>query len=132
MPPTRPVEILVVDDEPLLLRMLEIALRVQGCVVRTAGSGSEAIEMYRRHCQSIDVVLLDVQMSGTNGPQTLVTLREMNPEIRAAFMSGNTGSYSEEELRSLGASHFFEKPFRCFAEVANILRQMKTPGLQVA
>src|SRR5947207_13474858 len=56
--------ILVVDDEPALLRLLEVWLRQEGFAVVTAASGAEALEAYRRHAAALAVVLLDVRMPG--------------------------------------------------------------------
>jgi CheY-like chemotaxis protein len=102
--------ILVVDDEGIVRSMLGVGLRQQGFAVWLAAGGQEALGLYRDHSQAIDVVLLDVRMPGLDGPQTLVALRQMKPQIRCCFMSGDLGSYGEERLGSLGAA-FIRKPF---------------------
>ena len=60
--------ILVVDDEAGVLRVLDLVLRQQGFAVWPAAGGVEAVELYRRHREAIDVVLLDVCMPGLDGP----------------------------------------------------------------
>lgn len=103
--------ILVVDDEPAVLQLLEVALRQQGFTVWRAGNGREALDLYQRHESAIELVLLDVQMGGLDGPQTLQALKERFPQVRCCFMSGSTGKYSFEDLMALGALRVLPKPF---------------------
>ncbi len=117
-------EVLVVDDERLVLRLLELALPQHGLVVRSAGGGAEAVDLYRRHRGSIGVVLLDVRMPGLDGPQTLAVMREIDRGVRCVFMSGDTRGYSAEELLGLGAARVVTKPFRDLAELAATLREV--------
>jgi len=115
--------VLVVDDEHFVRLLVQLGLERDGFDVWLARDGREAIDLYRRHRAEIAVVLLDVQMPGLDGVQTLEVLRELNPEILACFMSGNTGAYEPEELLQRGAAHFIAKPFR-LDDLANILRLM--------
>jgi CheY-like chemotaxis protein len=110
--------VLVVEDEPGVLRMLGLALRHAGFTVRLASSGAEAVWLYEQEGNCIDVVLLDVQMPGLDGPQTLARLRQLNPNVHALFMSGYTGKYTPEELLALGASRVLAKPFRSLTDLA--------------
>ncbi len=101
--------VLVVDDEPHIRRVLELALTREGLAVWTAASGREAVELYRRQRDSIGVVLLDVNMPGLSGPCTLAELRQINPAVRAAFVTG--GASEVDELLALGAAAVLPKPF---------------------
>lgn len=103
--------------------VLHDKLRQEGFSVWLAADGQEALDLYRNHCDTIDVVLLDVRMPGLDGPQTLAALQEITPQVRCCFMSGYLGSYTEESLRDLGAAEFFAKPFR-LAEVAHVLGEL--------
>jgi CheY-like chemotaxis protein len=118
-PQTQP-GILVVDDDRILLRLLSSVFARQGFAVWTAADGATAIDLYRRHQQAISVVLLDVCMPEMDGLQTLRELRRINPSVRACFMSGFTGKYVPEELRSAGGLFLVEKPF----EVLPLAEQM--------
>jgi CheY-like chemotaxis protein len=113
--------VLVVDDEHMVRIMLQLGLERSGFGVWLASNGQEAIQLYREHRESIDVVLLDIRMPGLDGPQTLEALREMNPDIRACFMSGYLGDYAPEELRQHGAACVLPKPF-LLADLAGVLR----------
>lgn len=123
--------LLVADDEGEVRDVLNDGLRREGFSVWLAADGQEALEQYRNHCETIDVVLLDVRMPGLDGPQTLAALQEMTPQICCCFMSGYLGSYTEENLRNLGAATVFAKPFR-LAEVAHVLGELAGSRLRPA
>jgi DNA-binding NtrC family response regulator len=119
-PAPRAHGILIVDDEAAVRGLLNIGMRQEGFAVWVAADGQEALDVYRRHQEAIDVVLLDVRMPGLDGPHTLVALQALNPQIRCCFMSGELGSYTAERLHELGALAFFQKPFH-LAETARVL-----------
>ena len=119
--------ILIVDDEPLVRSVLEVALRKAGLQVLSAGSSDEAIHLYGENRHAIGQVLLDVRMPEKDGPQTLAALRRIDPELVCWFMSGDTGAYSWEELHEMGAAGVFAKPFQ-LAEVVAAVRKL-TPAV---
>jgi DNA-binding response OmpR family regulator len=123
--PDRP-GVLVVDDDPMLLPLLDTVLQRRGFRVWLASGGRDALDVYRRQQSQIGVVLLDVRMPDLDGPGTLAELRRLNPEVLCCFMSGHTGDYTEEELVSLGALCCFAKPFRVH-EVAEALWRTARP-----
>jgi CheY-like chemotaxis protein len=118
--PLRTYGILVVDDEAGVRGVLKVWMRQQGLVVWVAANGQEAVDLYLRHRQSIDVVLMDVRMPRLDGPQTLTAMKQLNPQVRCCFMSGDLGCYTLETLQNLGATAVLRKPFD-FAEVARAL-----------
>jgi CheY-like chemotaxis protein len=120
-------EILVVEDEATVLKMMEVALRHYGFAVKLAACGQEAIDLYQRHHQTIALVLLDVQMPDLDGPDTLAALQKINPGVRFCFMSGHTGKYDPEELRAMGAAHVFQKPFASLSLFARLLWRLVRP-----
>jgi DNA-binding NtrC family response regulator len=113
--------ILIVDDEAHVRSILQVALRHEGHTVWLAGDSREALDLYRRHHESIDVVLMDVRMPGRDGPQTLAALQNLNPQVRCCFMSGSLGAYTEEGLFDLGAVAIVPKPFH-LDELGQVLR----------
>jgi two-component system OmpR family response regulator len=121
-----PRGLLVVDDEEGVRRIVGLAMRGRGFEVWLASGGDEAAALYREHRSAIDLVLLDVQMPGRDGPGTLAALREIDPDVRFCFVTGGAGRYSEEALLALGASRVFWKPFR-LTELAQQLKRVATP-----
>ena len=122
-PDTRAHGVLVADDDPAVRTVVHTALGQHGFAVWQAADGREALEIFRRHCECIDVVLLDVCMPNLDGPQTLAALRELNTQVRCCFMTGGSDDYTEQGLHHLGAEAVFLKPFR-LPEVARVLRDV--------
>lgn len=115
--------VLVVDDEHMVRIVLQLGLERHGFDVWLAPNGREAIELYRTHREDIAMVLLDVQMPGLDGPHTLDALRELDPEVLACFMSGDTGAHTPEKLWQQGAVCIIAKPF-FLDDLADILRRV--------
>lgn len=115
--------VLVVDDDQLVRLMVRTGLERNGFDVWIAADADEAVEVYRMHTGRIAVVLLDVQMPGRDGPETLDALRELDPGVPVCFMSGDTGDYTADELTRRGATCFVPKPF-LLNDLAETLRQV--------
>jgi CheY-like chemotaxis protein len=101
-------------------------MQTHGFAVWVAENSLAAVELYRRHHDAIDVVLLDVRMPIRDGPETLAALRELDPYICFYFMSGDLGKYSKENLLALGAVDLFCKPLR-LRELAREFKRIATP-----
>jgi CheY-like chemotaxis protein len=115
--------ILIADDMALILTMLKFELEFRGFNVWLAVDGDDALDLYRMHRDEIDLVLLDVQMPGLDGPHTLEALRLLNPDVVACFMSGGSSLLTEEDLLGRKPAWIFGKPFRP-GEVANLLQRI--------
>src|SRR5262249_54197572 len=102
--------VLVVDDEGSVRGVLDIGLRHYGFALWLAADAADALALYQRHREFIDVVLLDVRMPGLDGPRTLAALRQLDPQVRCCFRSGSLGGYTEEELRYLSSAAVLSKP----------------------
>jgi CheY-like chemotaxis protein len=115
--------VLIVDDTAFILTLLKFEMESRGFNVWIAMDGDDALDLYRRHRKQIDVVVLDVQMPGLDGPHTLEALQRLSPEVVACFMSGDTGEYTPDELLARGAALLFSKPFRA-AVVGDLLLRL--------
>ncbi len=104
--------VLVVDDERHVRVLTTRMLRHLGYEVIVAGSGSEALETYRRKAAEIDVVVLDLIMPGMDGAEVQRRLRAHDPAVRVVMTSG----YHEADIRrrfsAAGIAGFIQKPFR--------------------
>jgi CheY-like chemotaxis protein len=103
--------------------MIRLALERSGYRVIMATNGLEAVDIYRRHGADIAAVVLDVQMPDMGGPHTLDALLELDPHVRACFVSGDTGKYAPRDLIQRGALAVLFKPFR-LNELADVVRRM--------
>lgn len=121
--PAKQPHILVVDDDPMVLNLLQIVLQQKGFAVQLAAGGKAALDVYRTTPERIDLVLLDVCMPGLDGPATLREMQRIHPGVVACFMSGYTGRYTLQDLRQCGGVDFFSKPFR-MDETAQALWQL--------
>ena len=103
--------ILIVDDEPFLVRTTGLILEDIGYRALTALSGSEALAIFRQNRQRISLVLLDLSMSGMSGEQTFDGLREIAPDVRVLISSGHGVEGKVSALLERGCSGFIQKPF---------------------
>jgi CheY-like chemotaxis protein len=104
--------VLVVDDEPHIRRIGELALRSVGNMeVYLASSGAEAVELAA--AERPDVILLDGMMPGMDGPTTLGSLRERpeTAQIPVIFMTAKVRQHEVERYLRLGAAGVIAKPF---------------------
>lgn len=99
--------ILVVDDHPNMLRLLCKVLRPDGRVL-TASSGDEAIQVLQR--ESVDVVLADLRMPGTDGLAVLRACRQLRPRTQFILMTAYASVPTAVEALRLGAFDYLTKP----------------------
>jgi PAS domain S-box-containing protein len=113
--------ILVIDDEPLVLRMLKKALRQHDVVATT--QGAEALE----HCreQDFDLILSDLMMAGIDGVDLYGRLMEFRPDLaaRVVFMTGGAFTPRTRDFLSAIPNRCIEKPFEA-QEVLGLLERM--------
>jgi CheY-like chemotaxis protein len=118
--------VLIVDDDEGTRAVLDIWLRRHGCGVWLAAAGPEAIHLYLQHWHEIDAVLMDVNMAAMDGPQTLVALRLINPQVCCCFMSATLTGYTEADLLAFGAREIVRKPFR-LVDIGQLLGKVGVP-----
>jgi PAS domain S-box-containing protein len=112
--------VLVVDDDPLQLRIAERTLTQLNYKVKTAESGEHAVEYIKDHPQ--DILVVDMVMTGIDGVETLRRVRALYPEQRSIIFSGFAPTQEVEEARALGALVFLPKPFSLTALAAAVHR----------
>jgi CheY-like chemotaxis protein len=103
--------ILVVEDEPALLKMATIVMESQGYTVLAAGCPAEAIRMAGEHAGRIDLLLTDVVMPGMNGRDLAKSLVSTYPGLKRLFMSGYTADIIARHGVMDEGAHFIQKPF---------------------
>ncbi len=99
--------VLVVDDQPKLLRFVEIDLKLRGYEVATTTSGEEALKLIKPDWP--DIMLLDMVMPEIDGFEVLRRLRSFSRLPVIAFSASHG---SQEEAMKCGANDFLNKPFR--------------------
>ncbi len=103
--------ILIVDDDPVIVRLLQINFRLEGYLVETASRGEEALE--RAAESRPDVVVLDVMMPGVDGWEVCLRLKA-DPAMREVpiiFLSARAQDEDRQRGYALGVSEYVTKPF---------------------
>ena len=110
-PPVRAARrLLVVDDEPLVLRSLTRLGQRQGLVVVPAGDAASALSVLRSG-EPIDVALIDLVMPDMDGEALLDAVRQLRPSVSVIMMSGYAREERAAHCLSQGAVAFLRKPF---------------------
>jgi len=103
--------ILLVEDEPAILKMTTIMLERHGYTVLKASTPGEAIRLAREHIGRIDLLLTDVIMPKMNGRDLAENLVSIHPDIKRLFMSGYTANVITKHGVLNEGEHFIQKPF---------------------
>jgi two-component system, NtrC family, response regulator AtoC len=103
--------ILLVDDEPGMLRYIRTLLEVDDHQVDTASTGEEALQRIEKGLHP-DLVLLDVLMPGIDGLETLEQLRQLKPGVKVVMLSCVSDTRKVVQAMRLGAQDYLTKPFQ--------------------
>jgi EAL domain-containing protein (putative c-di-GMP-specific phosphodiesterase class I)/DNA-binding response OmpR family regulator len=106
--PPKLASVLVVDDEPLLQRVLETGLGLFGFEVTVVGDGPAALSRLAE--RRFDITLLDLVLPGMNGLEVLRRLRE-GSEVPVIVLSGQGDQARKVTALNIGADDFVDKPF---------------------
>ena len=101
--------ILIVEDEPKMLRLLDLNLKEEGYTVRTAPDAETALNLLRQ--EKIDVVLTDLKLPGMSGLEFLQAARRTNASIPVVLMTAYGTVETAVEAMKAGASDYVLKPF---------------------
>src|SRR5512147_350989 len=106
---TKPVRVLVVDDEPTLLRALEALLRKKGYEV--TGLDSPIVATQKLAQEDFDVALLDIKMPQLSGLELLSAVKHRRPEVEVIMMTGHATVETALSAVRAGAYDYLTKPF---------------------
>ncbi len=127
-PPTGvPPTILLVDDEPSMLRYMRTLLEVESFKVETVNNGAEALQRLEQE-PAPALVLLDVLMPGLDGLETLEQLRQTRPDQKVIMLSCVSETRKVVQAMRLGALDYLTKPFQRNELTAVIRRSLEKPG----
>jgi len=99
---------LLVDDDPLYLRLLQRTLQRHGMHCHTAENAATALRLAREHL--FDFALLDLKLEQTSGLQLIPPLRQLHPNMRILIISGYASIATAVEAIKLGADDYLAKP----------------------
>src|SRR6266536_319710 len=112
----RTVRVLVVDDEPVLLKALEALLQRKGHVVTALDSPITATQRLAQ--EDFDVALLDVKMPDLSGLELLTAVKHRRPEVEVIMMTGHATVETALAAVKAGAYDYLTKPFEDGERVA--------------
>ncbi len=102
--------ILLIDDEPVVREMWGDFLNTLGYRVITARDGKEGIGVFEQNRDQIDLVILDLIMPRLGGKETLIRIKEINPDIKVIITSGYTEYEKMREMLGKKTVGFIPKP----------------------
>ena len=115
--------VLLVDDEVKIIEVARPMLEYLGYQVISAQSGEQAVDVFRRKADEIDLVILDLIMPGMDGGKVFDRIREIKPAMRVILTSGYAVSGPAEEIMQRGCSGFIQKPYN-ISELSQIVRKI--------
>ncbi|MDE0904695.1 MAG: response regulator [Planctomycetota bacterium] len=103
--------ILLVDDDPSILRLAQFCLEDRGLVVMLAEDGDRALDLLRD--EDFDLIVLDLMLPGKNGFEVLTILRssQRNTEVPVYILSARATDEVREQAEAAGANGYIRKPF---------------------
>jgi two-component system, OmpR family, KDP operon response regulator KdpE len=123
------IRVLVVDDEPAIRRALRPPLVELGFHVTEASRGEEALQLLRG--SAFDVVLLDINMPGIGGIETLRRIRGFAPRLPVLMLTVRDQEEDKVEALDMGADDYVTKPFstrELIARLRTAVRRVRAPA----
>jgi two-component system OmpR family response regulator len=122
-------KVLVVDDEPNIRELVQVALNFHGCSVTTAATGTDALQL--AHSASPDLIVLDVLLPDLDGFEVCRRLRSAANDVPVIFLTARDTTADTVTGLTIGGDDYITKPFSVEALVARVravLRRTEQPG----
>jgi two-component system NtrC family sensor kinase len=103
-------KLLLIDDEPDILRVLSMSLKADGYHVVTAQNGPEGVACFEK--EKPDIVITDIKMPGMDGIEVLKKIKTLNADTEVIIITGHGDIENAIEALKHGASDFINKPVR--------------------
>lgn len=115
--------ILIVDDEPAVIRLAQTILRRYGFDTLIASDGAEALDLYRQRMSEIDLVILDLTMPKMSGIMCYRWLTRINPRVKVILSSGYNSENIDQDILIAPNIRFVPKPYR-IEELISAINQL--------
>ncbi len=106
----RSARILIGEDEALVRETLTMAIRRAGYDVVEAVDGQDVVDVFQRNAETIDCVLLDLNMPKLDGEAVFAQLRKIQPDVRVILSSGFAEQEVLDRFEGAGVAGFVHKP----------------------
>jgi two-component system, cell cycle sensor histidine kinase and response regulator CckA len=104
--------ILVVDDEPMALKLVQSILEKRGFEVLASTSAKQAVELFEAERERIELLISDIVMPEMDGTKLASRLVAVNPDLPVLFMSGFLTESEIADTSAISQYAFIRKPFR--------------------
>src|SRR5262245_26791096 len=118
---TKP-RVLIVDDEPSVLTLLQLAFEQREWDLVTADTGEAALDSFR--AARPDVVLADKNLPGISGVDVIREIRKTNEDLGIILMTGYASAESAQETLNLGIDEYVQKPFEDIMLLAGLIERV--------
>ena len=122
-------QVLVVDDEPNIRELVQVALKFHGCAVSTAGTGADALRL--AESSRPDLIVLDVVLPDLDGFEVCRRLRAGGNEVPVIFLTARDTSSDTVTGLALGGDDYVTKPFSVEALVARVRAVLRIADLEL-
>jgi two-component system, OmpR family, response regulator len=126
-PDGSPIRVLVVDDEPTLTDLLQMALRYEGWEVKTAADGRRALALAREFRP--DAIVLDMMLPDIDGMQVLSRVRQDGQQTAVLFLTAKDSLEDRINGLTAGGDDYVTKPFSLEELVARVRSILRRAGL---
>jgi|KBSMisStaDraftv2_1062788.scaffolds.fasta_scaffold05446_3 CheY-like chemotaxis protein len=127
--------VMVVDDEPMALVLLQQILAQAGFAVVSAQSGFEALDFFRKDSSRFALVLLDLAMPLMDGEETFNHLRAIDPNVVVLLNTGFIENRRLDRMMANGLAGFLRRPYRpeeVITQIESVLENIKRGGTHKA
>lgn len=118
--------LLIIEDEPALMRACEAMLTDLGCRVWCAPNATSGIDQLQTYQAEIDLVLMDLILPDMGAMALFKALREIRPDVRVVLCSGYSIDGPAQAIIDAGALSFLQKPYSTKALIASLTRALAT------
>jgi len=115
--------ILLIDDEKMIIEVGRRMIESLGYAVVAAGKGDEALTLYRKRHDHIDLIILDMIMPHMGGKEVFNRIKEINPKAKVLLSSGYSLNGQAQEIMAQGCNGFIQKPFD-MVELSSKIREI--------
>ena len=123
--------ILVVEDEEHLATGIRFNLEAEGYCVTTAGDGPQALNLFKKDADDVDLVILDIMLPGMSGYAVCETIRSSGSDVPVLMLSARTLAEDRTRGFDVGADQYLTKPFdldELLSRVKALISRYRTTG----
>jgi PAS domain S-box-containing protein len=103
-------KVLVVDDEPAVLKVICALLEHEGLETRSASDSEAALDLFRQSPQAYDLLVVDQTMPKLTGTELVLQIKRLRPDLPIILCSGHSDQISEDNIADYGIDRYLRKP----------------------